>query len=891
MRRWARRLATLLGGGRAEAEVREEIQLHIDLEAAELERRGMTREQARREALRRFGGVDRHREAVRHARGVGAAQDLLQDVRYAFRGLARSPGFAAVALLTLALGIGASTAIFTVVDAVLLRPLPYPDPDELVRVRPSWEGTPVARLSPAEYLDLRELEVFAGVGVYAFGTANLTGEGEPERLQAAFASWGVLPALGLSPARGRAFGPEEDETGARVALLSHGLWTRRFAADPDVVGDRILLNGNAWEVVGILPEAFLLPEDLASSGPAEILLPLGIDPAATSARGSHYLFGVARLAPGVSREAALGAVAAAGEAMVAAWPDDYPRDMGFRLEAPSLADEVLGGARPALRVLVGAVAFLLLIACANVANLLLARAEARERELTLRRALGAGRRRIFRQLMVESVVLALLGSVLGAGVAWLASAGLLALQPPDLPRIRDVGVNGSALVFGTLLASLTGVLFGLFPALRVSREDPARSLAGGRGGAGRRRGGRLRQALVAAQVSAALVLLTGAGLFVRTLVGLLSTDPGYRTEGVLTAEVALPSARYAEQVEVSLFFDRLLARLGSTPGVTGVGAVSNLPLAAPLGDLNFRIEGRPVAEGDVSPRADWQVVTPGYLEAMGVPLLQGRLITAADHGDAPGVVVLGRTAAARYWPEGGALGARFVLGGGAAPGEVTVVGIVEDVAHAELGAGPTAQMYLPHAQFRFWNGGGPVRSLDLVLVSAGDPGQAAATLRDAVRALDPELPVASVRTMEEVVAVSLARSRLLAWLVGAFAALALALASVGIYGVTAYAVGRRTRELGIRMALGAGAPRVLAMVMGEGVRTLLAGLLVGALGALLLTRALTRGLGELLYGVVPWDPVTLAGAAALLAAVGGAAFLFPAWRATRVDPATPLRAD
>ncbi|HUE96479.1 MAG TPA: ABC transporter permease [Longimicrobiaceae bacterium] len=885
--RFFRRALTLVRGDRRDRELEEEMRLHVELEAEELTREGIPPAAARREALRRFGGVDRHREAVRVARGTAGAEDWLTDLRYAIRTLRRTPWFTVVAVLTLGLGIGSSTAIFSVVQAVILRPLPYPEPGRIVQVRAAWEGAPVARLSPAEYIDLRGAEVFEHIGVYASGTANVIGDGEPERLRAGFLSYGVLPALGTSPRVGRGFSIEEDEDRAAVAILSHELWVRRFAADPAILERTIDLNGTAYEVLGVLPEGFALPEDLASGEPKDIYLPLGFGPSADLPRGSHFLFGVARLTPGVSPEAATAAVSLAGERMVQDYPDDYPRDMGFRTMAPSLGAEILGPTLPALRLLMGAVAFLLLIACANVANLLLARAEGREQELGLRRALGSGRGRLFRQVLVESVVLGLLGSVLGAALAAGAIQTLLALQPPDIPRLQEVRVDGAALLFAAGLALVTGFAFGLVPALRAAAGDPLSSFRGSRGSVGRGENGRLRHMLIVGQLSAAVILLTGASLVGQTFIDLVRSDPGYRTEGLLTAEITLPTSRYEDAASVAGFFEGLAGRLRALPGVVDAGAVSNLPLATSLGDLNFRIEGRAVAEGDVSPRADWQVVTPGYLGVMDIDHVRGRLLNDGDGIDAPGAVVISRTTAERYWPGQDALGQRFVLGGGAGPGEVTVVGIVEDVAHNDLGGGSSAQMYLSHAQFRFWNTGSPVRTMHVVVQTETDPGGLAPLLRAEVRALDPLLAVASVRTMREIVAASVAEPRFLSSLLGAFAAFALALASVGMYGVISYMVGRRKREFGIRMALGARSASVVGMVLRESIWMIGAGLAIGIGSSLLLSRAATG----MLYGIRAVDPATLALVAAVLGGVAVLASLLPARRATRIDPASPLRTE
>ncbi len=888
VRRWWRRISTLLQGGRAHREVEEEMRFHVDMEAADLRRSGLSPDDAHREALRRFGGVDRHREAVREARGVGPLEDLVKDVRGALRGLRRSPVFATVALLTLALGIGATTAIFSVVQAVLLRPLPYPEAARLVRVRPSWQGTPEASLSPVEYFDLRETGPVSSLGAYAYDDVALTGQGNPERVQGVYATAQVLPALGIEPRIGRWFNQDEDETDAAVALLSHGLWMRRFGGDPSIVGRTIEIDGRSRRVLGVLSEELVFPEDLASSSRTQVVLPLGLSPAETTSRGSHFLLSVGRLPPQTTAQDAGTRIGQAAQAMVRDYPDDYPADMNFDLHVLRLDQDVLGDSRPTLEVLVGAVGFLLLIACTNVANLLLARSEERESELALRSALGAGRGRLVRQLLAESLTLSLLGALGGAALAMLCTRGLLALGPPDLPRTGDIRVDATALLFSVGLASVIGIACGLIPALRAGRTSASARLreSGGRGSGGRA-GKRMRRGLVVAELAAALVLLAGAGLLMRSLADLIHTDPGYRTANVLTAELSLPAARYPGADEVTAFFTRLTDELEGYPEVLAAGGATNLPLATSLGDLNFHIEGRPEAEGEVSPRADWQVVTPDYLPALGIDPVQGRLLDERDARDAPGAVVISRTTAQRYWPDGGALGARFLLGGGAAPGWVTVVGIVPDVAHQSLNDGPSAQMYLPQAQFRFWGGGGPVRSLDLVIHTAGAPAEATSLLRDVVQRLDPSLPVANVRTMEAVVSRSLARARLLASLVAAFALAALVLAAVGIYGVTAYTVGRRTRELGIRLALGADGGRVLRLVLGETTGTVGLGLGLGLAGALLMGGLLDG----ILFGVEPSDPPTLALAALALALIALTAAWVPARRATRVNPALPLRAE
>jgi putative ABC transport system permease protein len=809
---------------------------------------------------------------------------MSEDVRYALRMLRNSPGFTAVALVTLALGIGANTAIFSVVNGVVLQPLDYAEPERIVRVQTSWEGEPDADISPAEYFDYRdELDVFSSFGVYAFSSPSITGGDRPERLRGAFVSSGVLPALGAKPLAGRTFTADEELPGHDVAVIGFDLWQRRFGGAHDLVGSRVVLNGQPRTIVGVLSPGFRMPEDYTTGVSTEVYLPLGIDRTTVPNRGSHFLAGVARVAPGVTAESAAAAVGALAQRMVRQYPDDYPTDMRFAATAFPLADDIVGPVRPALLVLLSAVGLLLLVACANVANLLLARAEARRGEFALRTALGAARGRILRQLGVESTVLALLGGALGVLLATGGIELLMALQPPDVPRLDAVSIDWRVLAFTTATAGLTGLLLGTIPALAASRTEPAAALheSGARSSGGRRR---LRAGLVAGEIAVALVLVIGATLLVRSYAALRSVDPGYRVEGVLTTDVTLTPASYPD-AEVPLFFRQLLDQIGQLPAVAAAGAVSNLPLATDLGDLNFDIDGRPTADGAVSPKADWQTVTPGYFSAMRIPLLSGRGIEESDDADAPGVVVINESAAQRYWPGEEPLGKRILLGGGAAPGWVTIVGIAEDVRHAAFDEAPRSQMYLSHAQFRFWNDGGPVRGLTLAIRTAGEPAALAGEVRQAVAQLDPALPLADFRTMAQVVSESLARPRFMMSLLATFAAVALVMGAVGVYGVMAWLVGRRTRELGIRLALGAQARDVAVLIFKESLALTAAGVAIG----LLLAAVLTRALAGMLYGVTPLDGWTFAGVPLALALVAMLAAWIPTRRAARVDPNVALR--
>lgn len=887
--RLTRRLRLLLDKERVEREMDEEMRFHIEMEAEEKARRGAHPHVARRQARLAFGGLERFKERARDARGTRLWEDALHDARYALRTLRRNPAFTVVALLTLMLGIGATTAVFSVIDGVLLRPLPYAEPYEVVRIHTSWKDTPDGAISPAEYVDLLDVDVFSAFGAYSFGGLNLTGDGEPQRIRTGFVSAGVFPALGIRPLLGRPFTEDEDFDGSDLVLLGEGFWRSHFGGRRDVIGRTITLNGQEAEVIGVMPAAFQLPEDISSGEVAALFAPLGIDPALVdrSNRGSHFLRGVARLAPGVSLSEAASAISRTADWMVREFPGEYPTEMRFTATARPISELILGPVRPALLVLSGAVLFVLLVVCANLGSLLLARADARRRELAVRVAMGADSRRLVRQLLVEAAVLAVAGGVLGVALAYSGVELLLALQPPDIPRLEDVGVNLRVVTFAFSLALLTGLGFGLVPAIQVARSRLSHPLREGRGQTEGRSTERSRRLLVMGEVALALVLLSCAALFTRSFIGLLSVDPGFRPEDVITANVAPPASRYPDDAAITGFYRDLIPRLAELPGVTAAGAVTNLPLATGLGDLNFQLEGHPVPEGQVSPRADWQVVTPGYLDAMGIPLLRGRAIRASDDSDSPGVVVISEAMTERYWPGEDPLGKRILLGGGSGPGWVTVIGIVRNVTHGGLDATPTPQMYLAHEQFRFWGSGRPVYSMTLVLRSDRSPAALTPALRRVVSSLDPALPVSSVRIMEDVVSASLARPRLLTSLLVAFSVLALVLAVVGIYGVISYAVSRRAHEFGIRMALGAVSGDVIALVVKRGLVMVVLGTVTG----LLISLAVGRLLGGLLFAVSPSDPTTLIGVSVVLIAVGMIASYVPASRATRVDPMVTLRVE
>ncbi len=889
--RWIERFRRLVFRSQVEQEVHDEMRHHLEMEIRERINRGMDPAEARRTAGVDFGGVERYRAEARDVRWGSRWDSVTQDVHYALRTLRKQPGFTAVAVLTLALGIGASTAVFSLVNAVLLRPLPYSAPEDALWIRTSWEGSPNAAISPAEFLDYRDrlTDVFSAVGVYAFGAVNLTSDGEPRRVQSAGLSAQAFDALGVSPAIGRVFTAEEDLAETPVVLLSDSLWRQRFASDPEVIGRKLTVNGQDWEVLGVMPADFRLPETVLSGSQNHLFVPLGLDPADVTNRGSHFLSGVARVRPEVSPSQAVAALEALAVGFRQEFPDAYPADERFLATGVPISAHIRGPVQGPLWVLGLTVAFVLLVTCANVASLILARADRREREFALRSALGAGRGRIASQVVVESTVLGLAGGMLGVVIAYGVTRGLVAWMPFDLPWLVDVGINRRVLVFACVLSAATGWLFGLFPALSVGRLRLMVALKeGAKTSRGSRRSQRTRRNLAIGEVAIALMLLSGAGLLGRSFVGLLDVDPGFQTADIATTRVSLPSSGYPDNGDVTGFYRELVPRLAALPGVSGAGAVTNLPLATRLGDMNFEIEGRPIPENGNSPAADWQAVTPGYFEAMGLTLLRGRAITTSDVTDSIGVVVINETFANQHWPGEDPLGQRFRLGGeGTQPEMAQVVGLVRDVRHESLAQDRKPQMYFAHEQFRFWGSVRAVPSMSLVVRSPLPLGEVRTIIRDTVRELDADLPLADFSTMTDVRRLSIAVPRFLMTVVVSFSMVAFLLAAVGIYGVMAYAVSQRIPEFGIRLALGARPRDVARMVLVQGAHLTLVGLAIGLVGA----TAMARAISGLLYGVGPFDPVTLIGVSLLLAVAACLACWGPAHRATRIDPVELLRAE
>jgi putative ABC transport system permease protein len=798
---------------------------------------------------------------------------LRQDLRYALRTLARNPGFACVSILALALGVGANSAIFTVVQSVLLRPLPFPQSERLivVRERNLKAGFPQFSLSPGNYVDYRDHNhTFSGFASFNSQGVNLTGGAEPERLRGVRVTADFFDVLRVKPALGRPFTAQEGQLGSHhVAIIGHGLWQRRFAGARDALGQQMKMNEEMYTVVGVMPADFQFP------GRTEVWLPLAMNAQNWQQRGGHYLGGIARLKDGSSLTAAqadLNQIAARAEA---AYPNS---NSGWDTTLKGLQESVVGRVRPLVLTLMAAVGFVLLIACVNLANLLLSRSAARRREIGIRNALGAGTARLMRQLLTESVLLSAIGSALGLLLAWGGTGLLVNVSPEILPRAREISLDGGVVLFTIAVAGLTGILFGLAPAFHMAKTDLASAFReGGRGNSIGFRRNALRSVLVVGEVALALVLLCGAGLLMRSFYRLQSVDPGFDPHDVLTFRTNLPGAKYKTDEQQESFYTRALERIRALPGVAVAGAAQIFPLSGDDYILTFVQEGKPpIPEGN-QPSAAFYAATPGYFEALRIPIKAGRDFTEHDNGSAPPVAIISETMAKRFYPNENPLGQRLRVGGDREkPSEI--VGIVGDVRDQELESKGRAAMYRPAAQT-------PFGTMYFAVRTEREPAAAIAGVRAAIREMDSELPLDAVGTVESLVETSLSQRRLSTVLMGIFAGLALALAMVGIYGVMAYSVTQATQEIGIRMALGARRGDVLRIVLGYAAALMSAGIAVGAAAAL----GAGRALASQLFEVKSYDPVTYALVGVVLAATALAACLIPAFRAMRVDPVVALR--
>ncbi|MFL6541531.1 MAG: ABC transporter permease [Chthoniobacterales bacterium] len=806
----------------------------------------------------------------------------MNDIRYAIRQLIKHPSFTIIAILALALGIGANTAIFSVVNAVLLRPLPYRAPQQLVWI---WGSNPKNEIpkevaSYPDFNDWREqAQSFAGMAGFVSSTMTLGGtEGEPERIPAGMSVGDLFSVLGAEPMLGRKFLPEENAPGKnRVVLLSHALWQRRFGGDKKILGQQITLGVSQYTVVGILPPSFQDPV-AGERDRLQMWIPLPVSEQMQKSRRGDFLSTIARLKPGVTLSSAQAELSNIAARLEQQYPDTND---GWHVIVQPLHETITGDVRPALLVLLGAVSFLLLIACANVANLLLARASSRRREIAIRSALGASRMRVVRQLLTENVLLSLIGGACGLVFAFWGIDALLALGPKNIPRLDSIGIDREVLGFTLLVSVITGVFFGLAPALSLSKPQLNDTLKeGGRGSAESARGRQLRNALAVAEIALSLVLLVSAGLLIRSFVRLQQVNPGFNPDHLLTAQLALPTAKYGENQQVVNFYDQLLTRLAAQAGVQNVALTESLPLAGGSDYLGFSIEGHMPARTERQPDAESRTVSAAYFRTLGIPLLKGRLLDDRERYDDPGVVVISEALAKKYFPNEDPIGKRITFGDPTAKDVrwLTVIGIVGDVRGVALNTEPYAQVYGSYRQ-------NPRNALTVVLRTAGDPIAMTNTLRQEVHALDPQQALYNVRTAEEVLAQSIARPRFNTTLIAVLAIVALLLATVGIYGVIAYSVTQRTHEIGVRMALGATAADVLRMVVRQGITVALTGLTVGVIAAL----AATRMLSTLLYGISAADPITYIALALLLGLIALLACYIPARRATKVNPVIALR--
>jgi predicted permease len=860
------RLRSLMRRAEVEQDLNDELRFHFDQHLAKLVAQGTLRDEALRQARLAFGTTDSIKEEHRDARGTQLLETLAQDIRYALRVLAKSPGFTAVAILTLALGIGANTAIFSVVNSILLRPLPYPDAARIV--------TTDSNESMPDLDDIRaQAESFDAVGNRSMQRLDYTGGPQPMEVFVVAGDAGMYQVLGARPELGRMIGAQDDTFGAApVIVLSHAFWMSQFGGDPGAVGKQINLSGNLYTIVGVMEPDFWLPYHHADAySTLRIVYPIE-----AKERGVHVLTAFMHLKPGVTLAQAQAEMSAIDESLASAHPD---HDAGVRRKLVPLLDSIVGDTRAVILIFFGAVGLVLLIACVNFANLLLARAASRKREIAIRSALGASSSRLVAQMLTESVLLSLAGGVAGVALAYVGLRGLLALAPRDLPRLSTIAIDGRVLVFTAGLSLFTGVLFGLLPAWSATRSSAGETLKDvGRTIAGSLASLRLRRLLVVSETALALVLLVGAGLLIRSFVGLASVPPGFLTDNILTMSLSLPASHYKELPEQVRFRTQLLDSLNAMPSVQAA-MISELPLGGDQIDHEAAIEGRPIVPGK-NPAVQTRTVLGDYFGIMGIPLLQGRTFSADDRTDSPEVVVVNQAFVRKLFPNQNPIGARL---GWALENPIkwkTIVGVVGDVKHFGLDQ-PDAAAYGLYTQTdEDWK-----RWMTLTIRSPRDPSSLARDVEQRIWAIDSALPPTDILSMNAVVSETLSPHRFNLILLGIFSVVALLLAAVGIYGVIAYSVTQRTHEIGVRVAVGAQPRDIIELVLGESGRLVAAGTLIGLAGAF----ALTRFMSSMLFGVTARDPLTFAAVAALLAGVALLASYIPARRALRIDPMTALR--
>ncbi len=878
-----------------EAEIVEELSQHLAEQYEEAMTRGASEEEARQRVFEELSAPDLLERELEHVESAAPGNsvapgietkgnmlaDLAQDLRYGLRTLLKNPGFTVVAVSALALGIGANSAIFSVVNAVLLRPLPFKNPDQLVMV---WEnathlGFPKNTPAPPNFLDWqRQNSVFTGMAAMVERSFNLTGVGEPERLDGRRVSANLFDVLAVPPLIGRTFVPDDDRLGTHVVLLSYRLWQRRFGSDPSIIGRAVTLNGENYTVIGVMQRGVHLPG--YGNWNDELWVPINFTNEEITERGNHFLDVIARIKPGITLKQAQAEM----ETIAARLAKEYPRyNTQIGATVTPLHEEIVGDIKPALLVLLGAVGFVLVIACANVANLLLARAAVREKEIALRLALGASRSRLTRQFLTESVLLALLGG--GFGLL-LALAGIRVLKtfiPATISQTQTINIDAKVVVFTALIALLTGIVFGLAPAMHALHSNLNDSLKeGGRDSAATSKGNRLRNLLVIGEVAVSFILLIGAGLLINSFLHLRNLDPGFRADHLLTMRVDLSVLKYPDGERRSAFFDEVLRRVRALPGVQSAAAAGNLPLTYNGDSMSIAVEGIPDPPPAQWPDVIYRVIGPGYFTTMGIPMVRGRDFTDQDRTDSKKVVVISEKTAHHYWPGQDPIGKRLK------PGATTsdapwreVIGVVKDVRQNDFIAEPKMQMYFVHRQLK------ELAANSIVVRTSVEPMSLATSVRNAIWAVDKDQPVANIDTMDHIVSEAIARQRFSMLLLGSFAGLALVLAAVGIYGVMSYSVAQRRHEIGIRIALGAQRADVLRMTMKQGLKLVGLGLLIGLASAFVLTRVMA----SLLFGISATDPATFASICVVMVGVAALANYIPALRATKVDPIVALQAQ
>jgi predicted permease len=883
------RARALVRRSTVESELDDEVRTHFERYVEKQMLGGASRQEAVRRARMEFGGLEQVKEECRDARGVDFLEEFAHDARFGLRMLRKSPGFAAVAILTLALGIGACSAVFSLVDGILLKPLPYAEAGRIVS--PSLISPPGVNLgseyfpwSEAQFgVARKEQSVFQAFGVFRNDSFNLTGAGEPAFLDGFRASADFFSALGIAPALGRTFSAEEDQPGhEHVVVLSDALWRERFGADRGVLGRSIELNGYEYTVVGVMPGSFAFPraEEMPASfnfpREAQLWVPIAIG--ATPKRGPSEMAAIARLNPGVSlrqAQAQMDLVTRHAEAQDAQWKG------WFNIRLVTLTQQIVGDTRRPLELILAAVGVVLLIACSNVANLLLSRALVRKKEFSLRAALGAKKERLVRQLVTEGLILTVLAGVAGVGLAFAGIYFVKLFGPENIPRLREVAVDFRVLAFALGVSLVTGVLFGVAPILGARGSD----LIGTLKNAGRQVGNsagsaRLRNALLVGQVALAMVLVVSAGLLARTFLQMLAADGGFNADRVLTFQMSLPPLKYAEVPRVVTFYRALLERLRAIPGVESAGIGETVPMGGEGESTVIRLSDAAAADTRELPFANYTMVSPGYLSAVGTALLRGRDFAESDTADGMPVTIVNRSMAEKYWPGQDAIGKQAAPGSKTYP-LATIVGIVADAKHTSIREQSPPEMYVLYNQ-KVWPS---MLNMRVALRTRSDPMAITGSVREAVASLDMDLPLAKVSTLTKLVDDSMTQLRFVMLAVASFGMLALVLASIGMYGVISYSVSQRTREIGIRMALGAGPAGVFAMVLGQGARLAGLGIVIGFAAAL----GVTRVIASFLFGVRPTDPLTFAGVALLLAGVAAVACYLPARRATKVDPVNALR--